>query len=57
MEVSVEAMRAPANVNGVTANLLTYNGPWRDGPGAFWSNADMDYKAMRQWIAEGAKEN
>jgi len=27
------------------------------GGGAFWSPADADYKALRQWIAEGAMDN
>ena len=25
--------------------------------GAFWSDKDADYKALRQWIAEGAEDN
>jgi hypothetical protein len=25
--------------------------------GAFWSTNDMDYKAIRKWISEGAKDN
>ena len=31
VEVSLEAARAPAGVNGVTANLLTYNGLFPGG--------------------------
>jgi FtsP/CotA-like multicopper oxidase with cupredoxin domain len=31
VEVSLEAARAPASVNGVTANLLTYNGLFPGG--------------------------
>ena len=27
------------------------------GGGAFWSTTDPDYKAIRQWIAEGARDN
>ncbi len=27
------------------------------GGGAFWTNQDADFKAIRQWIAEGAQNN
>jgi len=27
------------------------------GGGSFWSSADPDYVALRQWIAEGAQNN
>lgn len=34
-----------------TVKGSTHSGGW------FWSQADADYKAIKQWIAEGAKDN
>ena len=37
--------------------LKTKKGSQNHGGGIFWTSDDADYKAIRQWIAEGAQNN
>jgi len=43
----------------LTTNLISNNNssPLMHAGGGFWSEIDADYKAIKQWIAEGAQNN
>ncbi len=41
----------------LTKTLLQSAGTVTHAGGGFWSPADLDYKVIRQWIVEGAKDN
>jgi mono/diheme cytochrome c family protein len=54
-----QGILSKVNTSAPASSLLlvkTLNGATHGG-GSFWSTADADYKAILQWIAEGAQKN
>jgi len=41
----------------LTKNMLQNPGTTVHAGGSFWTSDDADYKAIRQWISEGANNN
>jgi hypothetical protein len=56
---SKQGILSVVNITSPASSLIlvkTLNGSTHGG-GSFWTDQDADYKAIRQWIAEGARKN